>query len=708
MVFFSTQLIRVSTIALPLLAVWLLLRCVRSLLRDEYEPEAWAYLATEEGETALIRHWECLIGRGRSCDVVIDRRQVSRTQAALIRSSQGDWTLYDLGGRADSTVQGSPDYGDGTPVQDGDRLSFAGVKMRFRDLNEEQRSAVDRTRNAPGRLVSPGVSLLILTAFQALLLMRLLLSAEADTRFTVALGFAALVLAEWTDYFLMRAIDRTGYEPESLAFFLSTLGMAVVASASPEEMQKQTVLLLAGIIAFLALGWWLRDQRRVKFLHWPVILASLALLAVNLLFGRSTNGATNWINIGSFSLQPSEFVKIAYIYVGAAGLDRLFSRRYLFGFILFSVACVGALALMGDFGTALIFFVTFLVIAFMRSGSFATIFLAISGAVLGVLLVLSVKPYVAQRFASWGHIWEDPLGAGWQQTRGLSAAASGGLFGVGPGEGWLKDIFASDTDMVFCLMCEELGLIIALCAMLALIILCFFAVRSAARGRSGFYVIAACSCVSLLLVQMSLNVFGSVDILPFTGVTFPFVSRGGSSLISCWAMLAFVKAGDTRLRASFSVKLPARFTKKRSKSRENSRQSRRENEYGGGPDQRDWEDRSYYGGQRRRQPQQPYAQSYSRSNNTQREYSSQSQSRSRSDSNQWQSATQQSRTRSDGQRQSSAQSQSRSRSGSDNQQRQSAANNQSHSRSGSGQADTTKIQSRNNDQSPQRRRRRLE
>lgn len=209
---------------------------------------------------------------------------------------------------------------------------------------------------------------------------------------------------------------------------------------------------------------------------------------------------------------------------------------------------------MGDFGTAVIFFATFLVISFMRSGSFATVFLAVSGAGMAATLVLSVKPYIAQRFASWGHVWEDVWDAGYQQTRALSAAASGGLFGHGAGNGWLKGIFAADTDMVFALICEELGLIVAICAIFAVIALALFAVRNASQGRSTFYVIAGCAAVSLMMVQMGLNVFGSLDILPFTGVTFPFVSKGGTSLISCWMLLAFVKATDTRRDSSFVVK----------------------------------------------------------------------------------------------------------------------------------------------------------
>ena len=89
---------------------------------------------------------------------------------------------------------------------------------------------------------------------------------------------------------------------------------------------------------------------------------------------------------------------------------------------------------------------------------------------------------------------------------------------------------------------------------LAVLVLAFFAVRSARRGRSAYYSIAACAAMSMLLVQLALNVFGSLDLLPFTGVTFPFVSRGGTSLISCWMLMAFIKSSDTRRNASFAVR----------------------------------------------------------------------------------------------------------------------------------------------------------
>ena len=133
--------------------------------------------------------------------------------------------------------------------------------------------------------------------------------------------------------------------------------------------------------------------------------------------------------------------------------------------------------------------------------------------------------------------------------------ASGGLFGLGAGNGWMKNNFAADSDMVFATVSEEWGLLIAVMAVLSTVVLAIFAVRSAAVGRSSFYTIGACTAASILLMQVMLNVLGTVDALPLTGVTFPFLSNGGTSMICAWGLLAFMKAADTRQNASFAVRI---------------------------------------------------------------------------------------------------------------------------------------------------------
>ncbi len=534
-------------------SLMIMLRCIRSMLSSGYESETWA-TARYLRESVPVAHWENLIGRARSADIRIDRESVSRTHAVLTRRDDGRWMIYDVFARGGVWAGGKAVGPEGAELADGTAAKIGDVTLRLQDLGAEKGGALEEKRTSAGKRVSPALTLCELTVFELLLLLQHLLTAPEKQPVQVALGFAVLILLEWFCYWAMRLIGRSGFEVETIAFYLTGLGVSVTASAAPQDMFRQSLLILAAFVLFLLLGLWLRDLRRSEKLRPLAALLALGLLALNVFTSDSLNGAKSWLSIGGYSFQPSEFVKVAYIYVGASTLEKLYRRGNLFLFIVFSAVCVGALALIGDFGSALVFFICFLVISFLRSGSIATVFLAVSGAAMAGFLAVSVKPYIARRFATWGHVWEDVYGAGYQQTRALGAAAAGGLFGKGAGGGWLTQIVAADTDMVFAVLCEEEGLIIACCAVLAVLTLSFFAVRTARRARSAYYSIAACAAVTMLMTQTALNVFGSLDLLPFTGVTFPFVSRGGSSLLCCWMMMAFIKGADTRRGGSFVVR----------------------------------------------------------------------------------------------------------------------------------------------------------
>ena len=545
-----------SKYALIILSLFIIARCIRSMLSERYEPEVWAYLRYRS-EDIPVTHWENIVGRGISADLRIPSPNVSRVHAVITRSDSGVWSIYDIFSKGGVWVNGVKIDGNGVRLDPNDQINVGGEKLRFIELPYRKKEKLEADRTSAGKRVSPSVTLALLSFFQLFLFLQHMLSARSDELAVIALGFAALIALQWCCYLSMRVINRSGFEIETLAFYLSTLGLSVAASSAPDEIYKQIILTITAVVLFLLSGWWLRSLKRTLAMRIPVGILALALMGVTIAFSDYVLGAKNWLEIGGFSFQPSELVKVAYIYVGSSTLDRLFRKRNLFGFIVFSAFCVISLALTGDFGTALIFFVTFLVMSYMRSGSISTVILAVSGAALAGALAVSAKPYIAARFATWGHAWEDIYDKGFQQTRAMSAAASGGLYGKGAGFGWLTDIFAADTDMVFAVVCEEQGLIIGLTMVLAVLAMALFAVRAARNGRSAYYSIASCAAMSMLLVQLSLNVFGSLDMLPFTGVTFPFVSRGGTSLISCWLMMSFIKSADNRRDASFAVAVPS-------------------------------------------------------------------------------------------------------------------------------------------------------
>ena len=281
-------------------------------------------------------------------------------------------------------------------------------------------------------------------------------------------------------------------------------------------------------------------------LRLPVAVAAILLLIVNIAIAKVTHGARNWITIFGVTFQPSEFVKVAFIFVGAATLEKIQTSKNLYAFIAFSLVCVGALIVIKDFGTALIFFVTFLIIAFMNSGDIKTIFLALASAAMGGFIVIKYKSYVTARFSVYRHVWEHYNDSGYQQTRVLVGLASGGLLGLGIGAGTTRGVWARTTDLIFGVICEEWGFLFGLLLVLSFVAIAVSALVNSIAARSTFYSIAAVAAAGLLLFQTALNIFGITDVLPLTGVTLPFVSQGGSSMISCWAVLAFIKASDVR------------------------------------------------------------------------------------------------------------------------------------------------------------------
>lgn len=538
----------------PALAIWILWRCAKPLIRFRKEPEIWAWMVMPNGTQIPVTHWENIIGRSKGSDIVIDFSTVSRSHAVLTRYDDGSWSLTEIGGRGAMTV--NREQTKVCVLKYGDVISLAGVEMMLAPVTAEEIEEQKLSRTRPAAMVLPAVSLLLLTLFQILIGLRFWTISHSATVTNVVIAFGLLIILQWLLFATLKIMKRSSFEVETLAFYLCTIGLSVVAARTPGEIIKQFICMAAGVVIYLCIGWSLRNLQRAKKVRYIAAIAGILLLALNLVLGKEINGARNWIQLGPVSFQPSEIVKLCFIFVGASTMDRIVTRRNLLSFIIYSGVICGSLALMNDFGTALIFFVALLVICLLRGGSFATI--ALIGTVVAcavfMLLFIDLPPHIVRRFSIWGHAWDDPSDLGYQQVRAMMCIASGGLFGLGAGNGWLKYVAAADTDLVFAFVGEEWGLLIALTLVLAIITIGFFVFRSCAVGRSSFYTIGACTAAAVLLTQTILNVFGTMDLLPLTGVTFPFVSNGGSSMLCVWGLLAFVKAGDTRQNASFAVR----------------------------------------------------------------------------------------------------------------------------------------------------------
>ena len=399
----------------PVLAVFLLVRCAKPLLTFRREPEIWAWLNLPGDNQIPITHWENVIGRSKSCDVTINFPTVSRNHAVLTRYDDGSWTITDAGSKDGVQVNGKPVQI--CAIREEDVISIGGVDMQLQPITakQEQRQAQLRTKAASG-WDSVG-NLLVLTLLQGLMVLGFLLSEQGDGLMSILEGFGGIALCQWVLLIFYLIIRRTSFEVETLAFFLCTVGMAAIASVKPGETVKQLIAMALGVVTFLGVGWSLRDLERAKIVRYCAVVAGVGFLVITLLFGKEYYGAKNWLVIGGMSLQPSELSKLCFVYAGASTMDRIMNKRNIILFIAYSVVICGFLALMNDFGTALIFFCAFLVIAYLRSGNMGTIALAITALGFAGVLALKIAPHALKRFAVWRHVWEDPFGAGYQQTQ---------------------------------------------------------------------------------------------------------------------------------------------------------------------------------------------------------------------------------------------------------------------------------------------------
>ena len=541
-------------ILMPVYAIIIVYQCYAAMRRRRRPEKPLVTLYnTVTGLKLPVIFWENSIGRSRASDIVVDDPAVSRNHCVLLRRASG-WYICDTGSKGGTYVNGEEAVGR-TRVLIDDVISVGNSQFQFlrgEDYDENLRYSwfFKKANNKPA--MKSWKLMLLITLFHFFMCVEAVFWQDGTNKYSPLVLFGCLAVAEWTFFFVSsKVLKRVTIELESRALSLTGVGVMLQVRQVERSAYVPLIAAVVGMVLFCVIIKFIEDPDRTSStkLRYGLMIAAVGLLGVSIVFGKITYGAANWISIGGISLQPSEIVKIIYIFIGANTLDRLQTKKNLFEFIIFSAVCVGLLALMGDFGTALIFFMTFLLISFMRSGDFKTVILAIVAAVFGVSIVLRFKSYVLDRFKAWGHAWEYANDLGYQQTHVLTYIASGGLFGVGIGNGFLKGVGASESDLVFGLVSEEMGVIVAITLAVAVACLVIYARAITTRSRSTFYSISACCAAGLLVIQLSLNVFGATDILPLTGVTFPFISCGGSSVLSCWGLIAFIKAADERTYA---------------------------------------------------------------------------------------------------------------------------------------------------------------
>ena len=345
---------------------------------------------------------------------------------------------------------------------------------------------------------------------------------------------------------LVQKFTRGDYYIMLIANMLFSIGILEIYRLNNKLAYRQIIWFCIGIVAFWVIYLILKYIRIWSKLYFFYAGISYLLFIATFLFGRRINGAKNWIRLGAnFAFQPSELIKIAFVFLIAAfyknreKFERDVFKKYSLHFFFYTF--LGFLFLQKDLGTVLVFSGVFIFAQYMyephRKYIFVNLLILSFGAILGYILFTHVKVRVK--------IWLDPFkyadGMGYQIIQGFYAIASGGFFGKGLGLGRPDYIPFAESDYIFASICEEMGILMGMGVVMLFLILTYRGIKTSMEQHNKFYKYVA-FCLSLIFAFQSLIMFGGIlKLIPLTGITIPFVSYGGSSILSSFIALGILQ-----------------------------------------------------------------------------------------------------------------------------------------------------------------------
>lgn len=380
------------------------------------------------------------------------------------------------------------------------------------------------------------LSLLLLSAFG-------LLSLRNGGFDVIAIAFAILLCfyMAFSSGMYSRAFRHFDRLSLYIAYILISIGLITLYRINSAYAIRQFLMVLIGSLAMLVVIRFIRGSTDFGRFNWLFMLLTLGLLASTLVLGRVVGGARNWLSIGGITVQPSELCKVLFIIISAYFLSTRHNLKAFIPYLAFTAGCVMVLVAAKDLGAGLLFAGTFLIMFYAATGRKL---LTLGGlGVLGVGAVGSYKlfSHVRTRVEIWQDPWSVYQGDGYQIVQGLIALASGGLFGVGLGRGMPGVIPESHTDYIFAVIGEEFGIIVGIMIVAFYLILIVRGILIGINARSTFDALLVFGATVMLALQSFIIIGGVIKLIPLTGITLPFVSYGGSSMVVSFMQMGILQ-----------------------------------------------------------------------------------------------------------------------------------------------------------------------
>ncbi len=326
-----------------------------------------------------------------------------------------------------------------------------------------------------------------------------------------------------------------------IADFLCIISIVILYRLDPDTAMKQFMWILIGNVAMVIVMLVIKRAHDFGKANWIFMILAVGMLALTLVLASTIGGAKNWIKIGGISVQPSEFAKILFLIVTAYFLSSKNRKRDMWPYFVFTIACVGILVLSKDLGAALLFAGTFLIVFYVGTGNLAITLGALGAFAGGAFLSYKLFDHVKTRVEVWQDPWATYNDKGYQIVQGLLAIASGGLIGTGLGLGMPEVIPVGTSDYIFAAISEEFGIIVAIAIIALYLVFIIRGILIAMDARTTFDKLLVFGATVMLSLQSFIIIGGVIKLIPLTGITMPFVSAGGSSMIASMMQLGIIE-----------------------------------------------------------------------------------------------------------------------------------------------------------------------
>lgn len=353
---------------------------------------------------------------------------------------------------------------------------------------------------------------------------------------SISLGLASAIIFIIVLKKFKRILPNTGLVIFNCITFLLDVGLIILSRIEFGLAVRQFLWIIAGIGLTFFLPVFFRFTFKFKWAANFYILAGIFLLGMNFLYSRQINGAINWLSISGLRFQPSEVLKLIYVFYLGYAFGK--SNKNFVMPTIFSSAIILFLVMQKDLGAALIFFVLFSGQMYFASGNKKIFLGAIFLIILGFFIGYFVFPHVRARIISWLNPWGNIKNEGYQIAQSLFAICSGNIFGSGLTLGFVKYIPVAQSDFIFAAICEEFGNIFSIGIILIFILIILSICRILSMCNDDFFAVILNGIMILTGWQSFLIIGGCIKLIPLTGVTLPFVSYGGTSLVINILLLA--------------------------------------------------------------------------------------------------------------------------------------------------------------------------